>query len=243
MKDQPAAVMAWRVWADGVAQDALVPIEGLDAAGQIVRRERAAIRGGISWPSPRLVGTRVVAEGALVVVGFVPGARPAGAPEAQTMAEILAWWSFAAMLPTMQDGWPIEPGAATWIRRASGEFRCGRYYAFATDDEMVESVRVIRQAMAGDFGGVRLTGIGADTDRHDLARAAIWRWRGRITLDDALLQAVAREEAEYVGTGPLAHTEALAAALSGYERTPWRPGQQEPWRKIDKGIANQPLQL
>ncbi len=233
----------WR--AVGVAPDGsgLVALEELDAAGVVVRRLAADVRGGVAWPFPKQVGTELVAAGCCCVVAFVP--PKAGVDGGAWDAELLRW-SACASIVTVKDphGWPLDQGVCGRLRLAAAELGCVRWYAFAPADEHDEAMRAVRHVLGVELPALRVTSI-HEGDNVKAASAVGMRWGvpGRMSMPEAASTEVEREETEYNGKGTFALTLAIGAALRGFDMSPWKARRALPWETLPEGIVNQPLHV
>jgi len=205
-------------------RDGLVPVEGTGGA-----RLAADLRGGVAWPWPVAVGARLVAAGAVAVLGWVP---------AEGRARLL-WWRLAGTVAPVHgsDGWPLDGGVAGALRDAALLLGCWRYYALVPpgSDAHTESLRTVRRHL-GDLPALRVAAYGDQAAEGD-TRALLFRWaaeRRLATLPDDALAVIEAEEGEPAGPRPL--TSAVAAALESLDRRPWRSAKRERWEPVPRDI-------
>lgn len=232
---------SWRVVGSTPDQPGLMALECVDADGRVTRRIGADVRGGVCWPFPMRVGTKMMASGACAVVGFVP-ARVAGEP---ANAELL-WWRQCVTVGVERDArnWPVDPGIAGRMREVAASLHCVRWYSLCNFDDQVDAVRCVRQVLGREMDGiVRITALGEETA--EMARATCWRWlsAGRLDLPESLEQLVDTEAQAYQGEGPQPIAMAIGAALRGWQEAPWRAKPLDPWQAIPSSQANQQVRV
>jgi hypothetical protein len=229
----------WTLVGDAPDGSGLLAYEGVAGDGT-ARRLVAEPRGGVAWPFPRQLGTEMACGGGCVVLAFVPGNSAA-----ETAAHVLHWSPCTTVgVRRDKNGWPVDQGIAGRLWRSSVEFGCRRWYALCADDEQDDAMRCVRQVMKQETTpAIRVTAIGFDTEK--IAREVAWRWGNaqRLHLPADLLAAIGQEEARYAGEGPMPITIALAAAIKGWELSPWRRRPEEPWRPLRHSEVNVPVRI
>lgn len=212
----------WRA-VGGPNLDGLLPLES--SGGE---RLAVDVRGGIAWPWPVAVGTRLVSAGAAVVVGYAP---------ADGRARLLAWRLMGTVGPAYApDGWVEDGGVAGALREGAMGLGCWRWYAVCNPADQAESLRTVRRVLP-DLPGLRVTALEDQTAPADV-RALLWRWaseRRLVPMPEDALAEIEREEQEPAGPMPLA--AAVAAALESLERRPWRAAQRKGWEPVPREIV------
>lgn len=202
-------------------RDGLVAIENNDG-----KRLAAAVRGGIAWPWPVAVGTRLISAGAAVVVGFCPD---------DGRVRFL-WCRLAGSVGPVYgaDGWPEDGGIVGALREGAMVLGCWRWYAICGADDHAEALRVSRRYLKG-LERLRVS-VFSDNSALDTLRGILWRWaaeRRLVDLPAKIVEEIEREEQE---SGPMPVTSAVAAVLESFERRPWRPAPPEEWKPVPREI-------
>lgn len=211
----------WRL-AGAAGRSGLLPLES--ATGE---RLAVDVRGGVAWPWPVAVGTRMISAGAAVVVGYAPADR---------RARLLRWRLTGTVGPAFApDMWPEDGGVVGALRDGAWALGCFRWYALCNAEDQEKSMRTVRREIAGIGAQLRVTAFADQTSTDDV-RALLWRWaseRRLVPLPPEAVSVIEREEQE---PGPRPLTAAIAAALESLERRPWRPAAEERWEPISRNI-------
>jgi len=197
----------------------VVTFKGLDSHGTVTRRLAANVRGGLAWPFPMQVGTKMVSSGCVAAVAFTVPPSGGFDSAACCKAELLAWRISSSIGRKMgADGCYEDIGIAGCLGEFASTLHCLRWYTFCPFERHDDALRNVRKQFQGQFQNLRVTAIN-DPDAMGSAREIVWKWgdAGNLIISREVLDLLQIEGQEYAGVGPQPLTRALGAVLSAYE--------------------------